>query len=160
MRHLTLLALAAVSLPLATPAATRADDASGVPGHVIVARTTEDALLIWDASPEVATIVRDKVSDSDANARIEHDALRVLATSLKKVSAAKTITVRVIYNKTGDVSPTYGAPTFAGVERYATVTVDSANAAGDKDKWQELDAKANPPAWIAYKVIGALPPRS
>ena len=130
-----------------------------VPGHVIFARASQDALLLWDATVEVTAIVRERRPDGAANARLEHDALRVLAASLSEVKHARTITVRVIYSKTGDVSPVYGAPTFLGIERYANVTLAAASAAANRDGWQQLDAKSVPPGWIAFKIVGALPPR-
>ena len=145
-----MLRIAALSVALATV----------FPGHVVVARVSEDALIIWDASPEVAMIVSNKVANDAANDQLERDALRVLAQALPKLEkSAKTVTVRVVYNKTGDVSPVYGAPTFAGVERYATLALSYKDAAGDRQKWKELDAKHAVPAWIEFKVIGQLPPR-
>jgi len=130
-----------------------------VPGHVIVARENDDAVLLWDATPDVADIVRERLSDADAEKRLERDALRALATSLDRVPNARTVTLRVLYSKIGDVSPTYGSPTFAGVERYATLTVDARRAAGDDDRWKELGPRAAVPAWIDYQVVGELPPR-
>ncbi len=131
-----------------------------IPGHVVVARVSDDALIIWDASPEIAAIVTNKTADDAANAQLERDALRVLAQNVSRLEkSAKSVTVRVIYNKTGAVSPVYGAPTFAGVERYATLEASYKDAAADRDKWKELDPKHAVPSWIAFKVIGRLPPR-
>jgi len=131
-----------------------------IPGHVVVARVSDDALIIWDASPEIASIVTNKTGDEAATEQLERDALRVLAQNVAKLEkSAKSVTVRVIYNKTGAVSPIYGAPTFAGVERYATLAVAYKDAVSDRDKWKELDQKHAVPAWVAFKVIGQLPPR-
>jgi hypothetical protein len=130
-----------------------------VPGHFILARTHDDALAIWDSTPEIAAIVNGKLSDADAKARLEHDALRVLAAVTPEVASnAKTISVRVIYSKTGDVSPVYGTPTFADVERFATLTMKAQDAASDRDKWKEL-GDAAPPGWVQFDVVGDLPPR-
>jgi hypothetical protein len=129
-----------------------------VPGHVIVARSSDDALLLWDATDDVADVVRLGLSGDDAGRRLRHDALRMLAASLDRVPGARTITLRVLYSKTGDVSPVYGSPTFAGVERYASVTIDSHLASGDRDRWKELAANAALPAWIHYRIEGDLPP--
>ena len=147
-------ALVAVSLAAGVAAA-------AVPaGNVILARPSGNALLIWDASSDVTQIVANKVSDADANVSLERDAIRVLAASLNKVDkGAASITVRVIYNKTGAVSPVYGSVTFAGVERYATLTISGKDAASDRDKWRELGDATPPPAWLTYAVVGALPAR-
>jgi hypothetical protein len=151
-----MLAAAAVALFLSESPASALDT---VPGHVIVARENDDAVLLWDATPDVADIVRERLSDADAEKRLERDALRALATSLDRVPNARTVTLRVLYSKIGDVSPAYGSPTFAGVERYATLTVDARRAAGDDDRWKELGPRSAVPAWIDYEVVGELPPR-
>lgn len=87
------------------PLAASADEAV-VPGHFVLARASQDALILFDASPEVAAIVSNKTSDADANDGLERDALKVLATLLPKLDqTTKSVTVRVTYNKTGAVSP-------------------------------------------------------
>jgi hypothetical protein len=133
---------------------------STVPGHTVLAKAGGAALIIWDATPVIIAIVHDKLTDADANALIEHDALKVLVKLQPVVDKdAKTITVRITYNKTGDVNPAYGTPTFLGVERYATVSANAADLRGDKSEWKELDSKANVPAWFSFTILGQLPPR-
>jgi hypothetical protein len=147
------------SIALLAPIAASADEAA-VPGHFVLARASEDALVLFDASPEVAAIVSNKTPDADANDALERDALKVLALMLPKLEkSTKSVTVRLTYNKSGAVSPVYGAPTFAGVERYALLEVTYKDAAVDRDKWKELDPKHAVPPWISFKVIGQLPPR-
>lgn len=149
---------AAMFAPVAASVPASADGAA-VPGHVILARAEGDALAIWDATPEVASIVSAKLSATDAQDRLEHDALRVLADVLPKVSSnARTVTVRILYSKTGDVSPVYGTPTFAGVERYANVEVKMSDAAPERDRWKNLGDKASLPSWVHVDVVGQLPP--
>jgi hypothetical protein len=139
------------------PLAASAED---VPGHAVLAKPDGDALVIWDASTVVASIVKTKANDTAANDLLERDAVRVMATMAPDVDkGAKTITVRVIYSKTGAVSPVYGTPTFMGIERYATLTAPASDAQSDRDKWKELDAKTPVPSWLAFKVTGLLPPR-
>ena len=153
---LALLALVAAAC-IATTSAASAED---VPGHAVLAKPDADALVIWDASPVVASIVKSKTADPDANDLLERDAAHVLATMAPNIDkSAKTITVRVIYSKTGAVSPVYGTPTFMGIERYATLTVPAADALSDRDKWKELAVKTPIPAWFTFKIVGLLPPR-
>jgi hypothetical protein len=125
----------------------------------VLARTADDALAIWDSTPEMIAIVNAKLSDADAKTRLQHDAVHVLAEVQPKLTAAKTITLRIIYSKTGEVSATYGTPTFAGVERYATMKVKASDVAADRDKWKELGDSAALPTWMQFDVIGELPPR-
>jgi hypothetical protein len=135
-----------------------ADD--DVMSHAVLAKPGGDALVIWDASTVVASIVKNKVADPDANVVLEHDALRVLAGMVPSLDKhLKSVTVRIIYSKIGAVSPVYGTPTFAGVERYATLTASGADALSDRDRWKELNEKAAIPAWFEYKLTGLLPPR-
>jgi hypothetical protein len=125
-----------------------------------VARSSGDALLLWDASSEVSAIVSTKLSDDDANARLKRDAIRVLAASVENVSKdARSVTIRVLYNKTGAVSPAYGAATFAGVERYAEMTLSGAAFFQDRDHWRESADRTAYPRWLAFRVVGSLPPR-
>jgi hypothetical protein len=132
--------------------------AQPVPGAVSVARTTEDALIIWDASSEVVGFVTNKTPDEAADAQLRHDALRVAAANIGKIeSSAKTVTVRVIYNKSGPYSQVYKADTFGGVVRYATLEMPYKDAAGDKDHWKTLDAKSKLPSWMKYTVLDKLP---
>lgn len=155
----TLGALALLLITAAIEPAKAADDATP-PGHIIVARATSDALLIWDASAAVTKIVTARTPDSDANASLEREALQLLAGKVAELKDTKTISLRVIYNKTGDVSPIYGSATFAGVERYAVLSMATADLVADRDKWRELNEKAAVPAWIGFKILGALPPRT
>ncbi len=158
MRSIAFIGACAVALSFGSVPAV-ADDA--VPGHAVLARASEDALVLWDASQVVATIVKDKFNDADANALIKRDAYRVLVSMAPNIDkSAKTVTVRVIYSKTGAVSPVYGTPTFTGIERYATLTASGSDVRSDRDHWKELDAKAAPPAWLEYKIVGLLPPHS
>ena len=152
----TLAAALALALPALSPLAASAEGA--VPGAVSVARTTEDALIIWDASPEVAGFVTNKTPEDQAAAQLRHDALRVAAANVSKIeSSAKTVTIRVIYNKSGPYSQVYKAETFGGVVRYATFVFPYKDAADDKDHWKTLDAKAPLPGWIKYTVLDKLP---
>jgi hypothetical protein len=133
---------------------------SGPPGKVIVARTDGDAMLIYNASPEVASIVTSKESDADANDRLKRDALQALASKLSLLQKAKNVTVRVIYDKVGAVSPTYGSLTFSGVERYANLTMSIADARTNRDRWKDAaSSQQSLPAWINFAVVGELPQR-
>ncbi|HZO95348.1 MAG TPA: hypothetical protein VFB22_16490 [Candidatus Baltobacteraceae bacterium] len=154
---LALLAACACAILAAAPAG--ADTA--VPGNAILARSAGDALVIWDASPVVASIVHSKMSDADANALLEHDAADVLSKMWPNVEkSAKTLTVRIVYSKTGAVSPVYGTPTFMGIERYATLTAKSTDVKAHGAAWPANDPKTPLPAWLEYKIVGLLPPRA
>ena len=148
-----------VVLVVGVPLASSGDALSSKP---VIARLGADALVLWDATAVVTQIVSDKATDADANVRLERGALKALAETAPSLADAKTITVRVIYAKTGAVSPVYGAATFAGVERYATLEISGADARSDAGKWKEAAAAgtAGPfPKSITFTVTGVLPPR-
>jgi len=148
----------AILTALATSSLAAADSAP--PGKVIVARTDGNAMLIYNASGEVASIVTSKTSDADANDRLERDALQALASKLPLLQSAKNVTVRVIYDKVGSVSPTYGSLTYAGVERYANLTMNIADAKTNRDRWKDAASSHAPlPSWISFQVVGELPQR-
>lgn len=160
-RYRQLAAAAALALATAIPAGAPAADAPPVPGHVVLAKPGPEAVIIWDATPVVVTIVNDKMRDDEANALLEHDALRNVAKFAKAISAdAKSVTLRVTYQKIGAVNPAYGAQTFAGVERYAQLTLPAADVRNNRDKWMELGERTAVPAWVQFTIVGALPPRS
>lgn len=154
MRPAILASLAAMVLT-ALPA--YADDA--IPGKIVLARASGSAIIIYDATSEVASVVHDKVVDAQANDRLERDAFRVLAQEAPNLSAASSVTVRVTYAETGDVSPVYGSPTFAGIERYAVLTCSGADVKSDRDAFKEKAATAAFPGWLKFEVVGKLPPR-
>ena len=140
--------------------ATATSQAEDVPGHAVLAQPSGDALIIWNASPVVAGIVRSKLTDAQADDMLERDATRVLAKMLPNIDrGTKTVTVRIIYDKSGAVSPMYGAATFQGFERYALLTAPAARTVSDQDRWRELKPSQPLPGWLSYKVIGLLPPR-
>jgi len=127
----------------------------------MLAQASGDALIIWNASPVVAAIVKSKLSDAQADDMLAHDAARVLVKMLPNVDrGSRTVTVRLIYDKSGAVSPVYSGAVFEGFERYALLTAPATYAASDKDRWQELKPSQALPRWFSYKVIGRLPPRA
>ena len=88
------------------------------------------------------------------------DALNELVLEQPKLGKLTSVNVRVVYTKTGDVSPVYGTPTFAGVERYGTLAMTADDLKNDRDKWQEAAAGTGTlPAWVTFTVSGELPPR-
>lgn len=137
----------------------RADSESDRP---VIARAGADALVLWDATTVVSQIVSDKVSDADANARLANGALRALVQVAPRLDRATSITIRVVYARTGAVSPVYGAATFAGVERYATLEISGSDAKADTGKWKEAAAGGSAsalPKSVTFRITGKLPPR-
>lgn len=124
-----------------------------------MARTLGNAMILWDLTPAIASIVAQPNGDATKLATIEVAAAKVLLDRLRDVPAASRVTVRVIYQKTGEVSPVYRTATFLGVEKVLDVTAVRASAAGDKIAWEAQLAKGQLPTGITVDVTGALPPK-
>lgn len=124
------------------------------PGSVILARAGSTPLVIWDASPAVAGIVQAKTADDRALHDLEVQAADVAVTKFKALPSAKNISVRVVYQRTGAVSATYGSATFTGVENLLTVSANRADALG------AAKALGSGPLPVAFSVTvtGKLPP--
>lgn len=126
-------------------------------GQVIVAKTQGNGIILWDVTPEIATIT----SAPDAPAKKTHDleisAARVLLAHLAEMKAATTVEVRVFYRKTGDLNQEYQVNTFAGVEKIFTIVsqLDAANR--NKTLWEKQLATGVLPAGITVKDEGTLP---
>jgi hypothetical protein len=143
------------------PLAGFADDTPAfrpVSGAVIMAKATSTStLFIWDATPYVTQLVADKVLGDDGLHAIEASAIQALADKAKKVTTA-ALTLRVLYSKTGAVSPVYGAPTFAGIERVMTISVERTALAKNADAWSTTLGKGTTPDGVKIDVSGQLPP--
>ena len=151
--------LAAVALLALVPIGAGAGEPA-FQGKTVVVTATDGALVVWDATPELIEIVHAKLSDQAANAKLERDGLSALATELTSLAKSNpTVTLRIIYQKTGDVNPAYRAATFSGVERYANISMSGKDAFANRDRWTKLRRDKPLPRWIRYTVTGALPPR-
>lgn len=127
-------------------------------GTVVVAKTQGKAMILWDLTPAVAPIVAQPGTADSKLVQIEVAAAKVLLGHLNEMSAATSVTVRAIYQKTGDVSPLYRTATFLGVEKVLEVTAPRASAASNKTAWQAQLDKGQLPTGITVTVTGALPP--
>jgi hypothetical protein len=127
-------------------------------GTVVMAKSTPDALLLWDSSPVLAKMVADKVGEAHALSTLESDAMAIATQRSSGLSTAKTITVQVIYSKTGAVSPVYNTPTFAGVEKVLTVSGTPSDIAKNGATYTEQLSHGTVPAAVKVAITGKLPP--
>ncbi len=126
---------------------------------IVTVRASGAALLILDATPDVRSILQAKLSDPAANARLAHDAVLAIVGSKGVLHDVTSLTVRIVYTKLGEFNPDYKAVAFAGVERYATLTLSGSDYKANRDKLASLAEGSPLPAWLQFKVIGQLPPR-
>ena len=131
---------------------------ASVSGTVVTAKSGEHALILWDATPAVVTIVDNKQPRDAAMESLESQAMQIAGERAPALTDAKTITVRVVYQKIGAVNPAYGTPTFAGVERVLDLTVDAPTAKTQSGALAKSLASGTTPKGVTLQVTGVLPP--
>ena len=143
------------------PLAGFADDTSAVrpvSGAVIMARASGGStLFIWDATAYVTQLVADKMLGDDGIHAIEASAIQALSEKSKN-AATPAVSLRVLYSKTGAVSPVYGSPTFAGVERVMTISVKRDALEKNATAWSAALGSGKTPDGVTIEVSGSLPP--
>lgn len=127
-------------------------------GTVVLAKSSPDALLLWDSSPVLAKLVGDKVGESKALLALESDAMTIATQRAGKLTTSKTLTVQVIYSMTGAVSPVYNTATFAGIEKVLTVSGSPADLAKNGATYATQLLQGTVPASVKVAVSGKLPP--
>jgi hypothetical protein len=148
-----LVAFVLAIIPIGTPA-----DAPAPGGTVLLAKTGEQALVIWDATSTVTTIVSDKTPRDVALQTLESQAVTVAASKAPVLPSAKTITVRIIYEMSGDVSPVYKTATFTGFQHLVAVTVPKLDLAKNAASYSKALAAGTVPADVKVDKTGDLPP--
>jgi len=156
MRNFLVRALSAALALSSFSIAVRAADLPA--GTVVLAKSTPDALLMWDSSPVLAKLVGDKVGEARALATLESDAMLIATERSAGLSSAKTVTVRVIYAMTGAVSPVYNTATFAGVEKLLTIEGTPADLKKNGASYAAQLAQGTVPAAVKVEITGKLPP--
>jgi len=127
-------------------------------GAIVLAKASGKAVILWQATPEVAQLVAQKTASGTAMLKLELDAIRVIQTQLHNLARPSSVTVNVLYARTGDVSPVYKVATFGGFEKLLTVTV-SAGALKSTKGWNDRLQRGHLPAGTTVHVTGKLPPQ-
>ena len=127
-------------------------------GMVVVAKGGAAPLLLWDATPLVTTIVANKEPRPAAMRDLESQAMQILGERVRELPRAKTLTIRLIYQKTGAVSPVYGTATFEGIERVFELSASANDARMHAKQLADALGRGSVPSGIHLDVTGALPP--
>jgi hypothetical protein len=148
----TSLLTAALSVaPLASAAA------PALEGKVILTRVSADALVVWDATDRVVTLETAKTPMADIAQTLEAESATAAVSMLDSLGSAKTVTVRVVYQKTGAVSPEYGNASLQGVERLFAITYPIANLAAKAPGYADAFHKGTTPSGVTVTTLGKLP---
>ena len=128
-------------------------------GAVTLAKTTPDALLIWDATPAVAALRKARTDPRVGLAQLEAGAMSIALARAASLTHSTNVSVRVLYEMTGDVSPVYHSATFEGVERLLTVTATRSDILANGAAYAEQLERGTIPAAVKVSISGALPPQ-
>jgi len=127
-------------------------------GTVVVAKTGPAPLLLWDATTLITQVVQNKQPREAALRDLESQAMQILGQHARGLKHVKFLTIRVLYQKTGAVSPIYGTATFEGVERVFELTAFSKDARAHAKELADAIARGTIPRGVRLSVTGALPP--
>ncbi|MDE2482725.1 MAG: hypothetical protein KGN02_11090 [bacterium] len=134
-----------------------AADVRPLAGSIVMARAGSSPIFLWNATDYVAKLVSDKVLGDDGMHALEATAVTGLAQKVASSSAA-TVAIRVVYAKTGAVSPVYGTPTFTGMENVLTISAPRGALVKNAGPWATQLADGKVPAGVKIVVSGKLPP--
>ncbi len=129
-----------------------------VRGPVILARSGATSTYLWDASPYVAQLVSEKNLGDVAMRALEGTAVSVLREKAKS-SHSKMLLLRIVYTRSGAVSPAYGTLTFNGVEKLATVTAARDAILKKGSAWPQNVTDGKIPRELKLEITGNLPPQ-
>lgn len=128
-------------------------------GPVVLTRAHGQPTAIWDSTPDLTAIVATKPTAEEAMRRLEADAVTVLVQKGKVLKPdEKTLSVQVIYQRNGAVSPSYQTATFLGVEHLLVLKAAVADAETNADAWAAQLKSGKVPAGVTITVTGKLPP--
>jgi len=147
------------ALVVASATLARASDVPVRPleGPVVLARAGSDAQYLWNASTYVAHLLADKLGDAPGLHALEATALSALA-ERTRASDAATVRIKVVYAKTGAVSPVYGTATFTGMENVVTLSASRTELVKHADQWARDVSAGRVPPGLDVRVTGTLPP--
>jgi len=157
MRNITLMIGAMLSLVASSLPGTGAP-ARPIIGTLILAKENGNALLIWDCTRELASLVARKTKPEDEIKTLKTDAVRALLQNSKRLAkTATTLTVRVVYNRVGEIDPRYGTPTFQGVERLMMLEAPVPLIPKAAASWIHAIETASPTKGLTVQVTGKVP---
>lgn len=126
-------------------------------GSTIVSKAFPDAQVIWQATPEVAHLVAAKVPSADALLALENDALLIMESKKASIDPrATSVSVKVIYAQTGNLTIVHDAEVFEGFEDLLTIKATSA-ALDQSESWDKELAAHRLPAGVSVQLTGVLP---
>jgi len=126
------------------------------PGPVVVARASGNALLIWQATPFLATVAAKHELEAQALSEVESAGLQILAAHKGLMRRASSIALKVMYIRTAPQNdPQYAATSFAGFRTLLVLTATK-SALAVSSKWPKTLDPKHLPAGITAQVTGTI----
>lgn len=152
-------ALAAVTLGLMFAAPLGAQAEQPLAGSQVVAKAGGDAVVIWDATNWIVQLEPQHIPNPKLLARIKSESGELLLKKAGSLSAAKTLTVKVVYARIGAISKQYNNASFADFERLVSLKAKRSDALKNAAAWGKQFAAGKMPAGVKVTVTGRLPDR-
>ena len=130
--------------------------AASPPGAVVVAKTSGDALLIWQATPFVAAVAAKHETSNQQLAEIESAGLQVLIDRKAMLKKASSASVKVMYIRTASQNdPQYAPTSFAGFTQLLILTATK-SALSRSAKWPKVVDPLHLPPGVTVNVTGKI----
>lgn len=130
--------------------------AASPPGAVVIAKTSGNALLIWQATPFVAAVASKHETANQQLAEIESAGLQVLIERRALLKKATSASVKVMYIRTAPQNdPQYAPTSFAGFTQLLLLTATKA-ALNQSAQWPKAVDPLHLPPGITVNVTGKI----
>ena len=130
--------------------------AASPPGAVVVAKTSGNALLIWQATPFVAAVASKHETSDQQLGEIEAAGLQVLIDHKGLLKKASSVSVKVMYIRTAPQNdPQYAPTSFAGFTQLLVLTATK-SALNQSAKWPKTVDPSHLPPGVTANVTGKI----
>lgn len=153
MNRRSLIAPAILAAIIAVTAPATADPR----GPVVLAKSTSNALLIWQATPFVSALLSRHEPAGRALSELESAALQMVNDRKPLLRKATSVSLKVLYVRTAPQNdPQYAPTSFAGFQQLLVLTV-TRSALNDSAKWPKAVDPQHLPPGVTAKMTGKLP---
>lgn len=125
--------------------------------QVIVTQSTGDAVLVWNAGDLVLKLKNDGATSDAALAAVERAAAQLLIARAASLTAAHTVSIKVIYPRNPEFNAAYKVEVVSGMERLVTLKADRLALQSHAKDWNAKLDRQQLPGDIAVAVTAKMP---
>lgn len=125
--------------------------------QVVVAKSTGDAVLVWNAADVVLKLKNDGVTSDAALAATERAAAQLLIARAPSLTSAHTVSIKVIYPRNPELNAAYKISVVSGMERLVTLKADRSELLAHAKDWNAQLDRQQIPGDMAVTVTGKMP---